>query len=85
MNSSKEVPESSAAGSELPAGTSLLAGARPLFLIGSPRSGTTLLAKILNSHPRVLITNETAVFLQLDENIRKSRRGWGWGVIFPLR
>ena len=33
--------------------------ARPLFVLGVPRSGTTLVAKVLNAHPNVLITNET--------------------------
>jgi hypothetical protein len=50
-------------------------GAIPLFPIGCPRSGTTLLARLLNAHPAVLVTNETAVFLQLHENIVKSREG----------
>ena len=45
---------------------SRLAGARPLFLIGAPRSGTTILTKLLNAHAEVLLTNETAVFVQLD-------------------
>ena len=50
-----------------------LAGARPLFLIGAPRSGTTILANLLNAHAEVLLTNETAVFLQLNAVIEKSR------------
>ena len=53
-----QVPESSE--------QSRLAGARPLFLIGAPRSGTTILANLLNAHAEVLLTNETAVFVQLD-------------------
>ena len=48
-----------------------LAGARPLFLIGAPRSGTTILSNLLNAHAEVLLTNETAVFLQLDAVIEK--------------
>ncbi len=32
--------------------------ARPLFAIGAARSGTTLLARILNAHPAVLLTNQ---------------------------
>ena len=37
-------------------------GATPLFVLGAPRSGTTLTADLLNSHPEVLITNEVRVF-----------------------
>jgi hypothetical protein len=37
----------------------------PLFLIGVPRSGTTLLCKLLRSHPNILMTNESGVFLQM--------------------
>lgn len=33
--------------------------AEPVFIVGMPRSGTTLLATILNSHPRVAISPET--------------------------
>ena len=36
--------------------------ASPLFVLGAPRSGTTLCADLLNSHPEVLITNEVRVF-----------------------
>lgn len=49
--------------------------AQPLFLLGAARSGTTVLAKILNSHPRVLMTDETAVFLLLAGVIEKARVG----------
>ena len=48
-----------------------MAGARPLFLIGAPRSGTTILSNLLNAHAEVLLTNETAVFVQLDAVIEK--------------
>lgn len=54
----------------------------PLFVIGCPRSGSTLLAKVLNSHPLVLMTNETAVFLMLNEIISKSRQGVAAGMLY---
>jgi hypothetical protein len=56
--------------------------ASPLFPIGCPRSGTTLLGKILNSHPNVLMTNETAVFLQIDNAITQSRLGAPAGLCY---
>jgi hypothetical protein len=34
----------------------------PFFIIGAPRSGTTFLVELLNSHPKILITDETRVF-----------------------
>lgn len=63
-------------------GRAALGAAKPLFLLGAPRSGTTLLCKILNAHPRVLMTNENAVFLQLAEAVEKSRGGSKNGVAY---
>ena len=54
--------------------------ATPLFPLGSPRSGTTILAKILNAHPKILMTDETSVILQISENIKKSKIGRKSGV-----
>jgi hypothetical protein len=31
---------------------------QPLFVVGSPRSGTTFLVNVLNQHPSIQITNE---------------------------
>ena len=56
--------------------------AKPLFLIGAPRSGTTILTKLLNAHSEILLTNETAVFLQLNEMIEKSDVGVRAGILF---
>jgi Sulfotransferase family len=38
---------------------SMPAGERPIFLIGAPRSGTTLLRYVLSSHPRIHIPPES--------------------------
>lgn len=65
-----------------PGGARPLGAARPLFLLGAPRSGTTLLCRILDAHPRVLMTNENAVFLQLAEAVEKSRGGSKNGVAY---
>ena len=37
----------------------------PILIIGPPRSGTTLLATMLNSHPGIFIANEAKVFVRL--------------------
>ncbi|MEW5768966.1 MAG: sulfotransferase [Pseudomonadota bacterium] len=39
----------------------------PAFIVGVGRSGTTLLASILNRHPRVAVTSETHYFRLLGE------------------
>ncbi|CAE7761062.1 unnamed protein product [Symbiodinium sp. CCMP2592] len=61
---------------------SLLKNAKPLFLFGAARSGTTFLCRILNAHPQVLLTNESAVVLQLGELIRRSHIGASEGIVF---
>lgn len=58
----------------------MIENATPLFPLGSPRSGTTILARILNAHPNILMTDETSVILQIYENIKKSRIGRKAGV-----
>jgi len=60
----------------------ILPRAKPLFLIGAPRSGTTILTRLLNAHSEILLTNETAVFLQLNEMIEKSNLGVRAGILF---
>lgn len=62
--------------------SSVISKAAPLFPIGCPRSGTTLLCNVLNSHPRILMTNETAVFLQLGYIIERSRAGYSAGILY---
>ncbi len=41
--------------------------AKPLFIIGNPRSGTTLLRLLLNSHPNICIPPESHFFLWLEK------------------
>ena len=60
----------------------VLRDATPLFLIGAPRSGTTILTRLLNAHTEVLLTNETAVFLLLNEIISKSEVGVRSGILY---
>lgn len=60
----------------------IIDSAMPLFPLGTPRSGTTILARILNAHPEILMTDETSAILQLSENIMKSRRGRKSGVAY---
>ena len=38
---------------------------RPLFIVGCPRSGTTLLQQILGRHPDIVVPPETAFFTKL--------------------
>lgn len=42
-----------------PAAAPTAAGARPIFVVGCPRSGTTLLQLMLHAHPRIAIPPET--------------------------
>jgi hypothetical protein len=58
----------------------LLGGARPLFLIGCPRSGTTFTANLLNAHPEVLMTSETAAFMLADHVIKGAESGIKAGI-----
>jgi len=37
----------------------------PIFIVGSPRSGTTLLRLMLNQHPRIAIPPESLFLPQL--------------------
>jgi Sulfotransferase family len=45
--------------------------ARPIFVVGSPRSGTTLLRLILDSHPSIACGPETNVLADLDESLNR--------------
>ncbi|MEM7477323.1 MAG: sulfotransferase [Planctomycetota bacterium] len=45
---------------------------RPIFIVGTGRSGTTLLRALLNAHPDLHISKESTVYLKVSE--RKLRR-----------
>ncbi len=48
---------------------------QPLFILGSPRSGTTFLCCALNQHPLIRLTNESRVFVLLKDLMdERSRR-----------
>ena len=56
----------------------------PVFLIGFPRSGTTLLEQILSSHPGVIAANEvSAVSRMVVETIRRFDRDTPAGGLRP--
>lgn len=42
-----------------------LSDSQPIFVVGMPRSGTTLLTEVLDSHPRIESTPETHYFTRL--------------------
>jgi hypothetical protein len=48
----------------------------PIFVIGSPRSGTTLLRLILDSHPRISCGEETHFLRDLESIV-----GRNWGLV----
>lgn len=41
---------------------------RPIFLVGCPRSGTTLLSTIMHAHPRIAMPPETRILLPVYRN-----------------
>ena len=53
--------------------TSVLPSARPVFVLGCPRSGTTLLQLMLHAHPRIALPPETRFVLAAYER----RLGFG--------
>ena len=60
--------------------TDAVASPHPVFLVGSPRSGTTLLQSMLGAHPEVLTLPETIFFKGAWGRLWPHRR---WGVVSP--
>lgn len=50
---------------------------RPIVIGGSPRSGTTLLRRILDSHPRICSGPESSLFLPGRVQVEVLERGYG--------
>lgn len=57
----------------------------PLFLLSAPRTGSTFVASVLNAHPKILLTDETGLFMLMDDIIRKSYNGIDSGVLFSKK
>lgn len=59
--------------------------ATPVFIAGAPRSGTTLLTAVMNSHPQVMITNELRPFMLLNDLRRRTAAPSELSPDHPLR
>ena len=46
----------------------MISETKPILIIGPPRSGTTLLATMLNAHPDIFIANEAKFFVRILPN-----------------
>src|SRR5262249_24750244 len=52
-------------------------GTKLIFIVGLPRSGTTLIERILSSHPRIISGGELPFMYEVLENYLAARRGAG--------
>lgn len=52
----------------------------PVFIVGFPRSGTTLLNQILNGHPRLYVMEETPVLTELEHRLHEMRVDYPTGL-----
>lgn len=60
------------------AGTSERSSSPPIFIVGSPRSGTTLLRLVLDSHPRICCGPETHLIQAMDDFGKQHWRRLQW-------
>ena len=56
-------------GISVPPISTSLQGRAPVFLIGFPRSGTTLLDQVLDSHPRIQTMEEKDILVQIENRV----------------
>ena len=54
--------------------------ADPVFLVGFPRSGTTLLNTVLQTHGKIQVLEEVATVYRLEMELRKILGGYGEGL-----
>ncbi len=66
----------------LPFHDQLTANASPIFLVGFPRSGTTLLDQILDSHPAIQTLEEKPVINAVEDEIVKLALGYPGAIPF---
>ncbi|QGY80684.1 sulfotransferase family protein [Sphingorhabdus lacus] len=61
-------------------------GAAPIFVLGLPRSGTTLIERILEAHPQVVSGGEMSAFARALEHCAKASgfRGGGKHALIPF-
>lgn len=53
-----------------------MTGPSPFFVVGAPRSGTTMLRLALNAHPELAVPAETRYFARFVERHRGAPDGW---------
>lgn len=61
-----------------------LSKGRPLFVLGTPRSGTTLLTRLLDAHPRIFLTNENGALVQMHHALTGMRQKRPAGLPYDI-
>ncbi len=57
-----------------------------MFVVGAPRSGTTLMRLLINAHPNIAISNETHFFPRVYERFASdAATGWSMAVEFFMQ